>query len=106
MPGVLRTRVGYAGGPAAHHPTYARVGGYTEAIEVDYAPAQLPLPALLEAVFASHDPHAAAAARSRQYQCAVWFRPDQEPAVRAAARAAEGAAGPVTTRIEPFDGRF
>lgn len=55
MPGVVRTRVGYAGGEA-ERPTYDDLFDHAEAIEVVYDPARLSYERLLEVFWDSHEP--------------------------------------------------
>ncbi len=59
LPGVVSTRVGYAGGTTAD-PTYNDVKtgttGHAEALEVVYDPAQVGFGDLLELFFQIHDP--------------------------------------------------
>ncbi len=37
LPGVIRTRVGYAGGTSAE-PTYRQMGDHTETLQIDFDP--------------------------------------------------------------------
>ncbi len=55
LDGVVRTRVGYAGGtkPA---PTYHSLGDHTEVVQVEYDPDVIAVEELLKQVFTSHDP--------------------------------------------------
>ncbi len=55
MDGVLATRVGYTGGAEAY-PTYERIGGHTEAVQVEYDPSRVSYAQLLDAVWASGAP--------------------------------------------------
>jgi len=54
MDGVVRTRVGYAGG-SKPDPTYHDLGTHTEAFQVDYDPAEVSFRTLLDRAFRSHD---------------------------------------------------
>ena len=54
-PGVISTRVGYAGGEVANA-TYHNHGNHAEAIEIIFDPALLPYRTLLEFFFQIHDP--------------------------------------------------
>jgi len=54
MQGVVRTRVGYAGGTSPK-PTYRNMGNHTESIEVLYDPKLLTYGELLKVFWASHD---------------------------------------------------
>jgi methionine-S-sulfoxide reductase len=54
-PGVVRTRVGYAGGTQAN-PTYKSVGDHTETVQIDYDPSKISYGELLDIFWESHDP--------------------------------------------------
>lgn len=54
LDGVVRTRVGYAGGTTAD-PTYHDLGDHTEAFQVDYDPEQRSFQSLFELAFRGHD---------------------------------------------------
>jgi peptide-methionine (S)-S-oxide reductase len=55
QPGVVSTRVGYAGGDVPHA-TYRNHGTHAEAIEITYDPARTDFRTLLEFFFQIHDP--------------------------------------------------
>jgi len=55
LPGVLATRVGYAGGDV-ENATYRNHGTHAEAIEITFDPARTSYRALLEFFFQIHDP--------------------------------------------------
>jgi peptide-methionine (S)-S-oxide reductase len=67
--GVVRTRVGYAGG-TRRNPTYHALGDHTETLQIDYDPERLSYADLLDVVFESHDPNRQT--RKRQYQNVVF----------------------------------
>ncbi len=100
---MRRSRVGYCGGvePA---PSYKAVCGdkafaaYAEAVELDFDPAVLPFPALLDAFFRAHD--ALAAGRSRQYSSIIFAHGDEQ---KQAARAALAARPRACTIVEDGD---
>jgi len=69
LAGVVRTRVGYAGGETAD-PTYEDLGDHTEVVQVDYLSEKRSFSDLLELAFRSHDPHHRVA--KRQYQSIVF----------------------------------
>jgi peptide-methionine (S)-S-oxide reductase len=54
LDGVVRTRVGYAGGTKAD-PTYHDLGEHSEVFQVDYDPEQRSFESLLDLAFRSHD---------------------------------------------------
>jgi peptide-methionine (S)-S-oxide reductase len=63
--GVVRTRVGYAGGTKAD-PSYEVLGDHTEVVQVDYDPGTVPFAELLDQAFEQHSPRRQA--KKRQYQ--------------------------------------
>jgi len=69
LDGVVRTRVGYAGGTATD-PTYHDLGDHTEVFQVDYDPEQRPFSDLLDLAFRNHDPNRQT--RKTQYQNIVF----------------------------------
>lgn len=68
MPGVIRTRVGYAGG-TRKNPTYRSLGDHTECLQVDFQPDRLSDRELLEVFWERHDP--TRQSPSRQYMNVV-----------------------------------
>jgi len=68
MEGVVRTRVGYAGGTTPE-PTYYNLGDHTEVVQVEYDPTLCSYADLLEVFWSSHDPRATA--RKRQYRTVI-----------------------------------
>ena len=107
--GVTNTRVGYSGG-VTKNPSYEDVcshaTGHAEVVEVEYDPAKIRFPALLDIFWKIHDP----TTRNRQgpdigsqYRSAVYFTtPGQEAAVRISSARLEMSgklSGPVTTEI-------
>jgi len=72
--GVVRTRVGYAGG-TKEDPTYRHLGDHTETFQVDYTPEEVSYEELLDIAFESHDPNRKV--KKTQYQNVV-FVSDRE----------------------------
>jgi len=68
MPGVVRTRVGYAGGTTAD-PSYYSLGDHTEVVRVEYDPAELSYEELLAVFWANHNPLSSPG--KRQYRAVV-----------------------------------
>ena len=83
IPGVVSTRVGYAGGDTPNA-TYRNHGDHAEAIEIVYDPAKLTYRKLLEFFFQIHDP----TTRNRQgndvgrsYRSAIFYANDEQKRV-------------------------
>ena len=106
LPGVVRTRVGYAGGHTPN-PTYAHHGDHAEAVDIEFDPAVITYRELLEFFFQIHDP----TTRNRQgndvgtsYRSAILFlNSDQERTARetiAEIDASERWPGKVVTIVE------
>jgi len=73
--GVIRTRVGYAGGEM-EGPSYGKMGDHTETVQVDFDPGQITYTQLLEIFWASHRP--TSRNWSRQYMNAIFFHDDKQ----------------------------
>jgi peptide-methionine (S)-S-oxide reductase len=101
MPGVVRTRVGYAGG-TTENPTYYNLGDHTESIQIEYDPAVISYEELLDVFWASHDPFRQP--WSRQYMAIVFTHDDEQErqAIEGRDRLAAGMGQKVTTEIVPF----
>ncbi|MDS0283653.1 peptide-methionine (S)-S-oxide reductase MsrA [Haloarcula onubensis] len=102
MPGVVRTRVGYAGGTAPN-PSYYSLGDHTEVVQVEYVPETLAYEDLLDVFWANHNPFSAA--HKRQYRGVVLAHDDgQRAAADASAAALEDRTGKaVATAVESLD---
>ena len=99
LPGVVRTRVGYAGGTDPS-PTYESIGDHSEVVQVDYAPDATSFAALVEEAIAQHDPTRQPA--KRQYQHVLFFETEEErDAIERAL--AELEVPTVETRVEPLE---
>ncbi|TQQ79893.1 peptide-methionine (S)-S-oxide reductase [Halonotius terrestris] len=98
LDGVVRTRVGYAGGTAVD-PTYHDLGDHTEAFQVDYDPDVQSFGDLLDLVFRSHDPNQQT--RKTQYQNIVFVATaDQRGALTDYLESNGYTADGIATRIE------
>lgn len=88
--GVVSTRVGYSGG-TLKNPIYEDVctdrTGHAETVEVEYDPAQISYPELLDVFWSSHDPttlNRQGPDVGTQYRSVIFFHtPDQEAAAKA-----------------------
>jgi len=88
MPGVVRTRVGYAGDTQAN-PTYHDLGDHSETVQVDYDPALISYEELLEVYFASHQPDQPM--MSRQYASFIFVHNEEQRRLAEEAKAREEA---------------
>lgn len=102
MEGVVRTRVGYAGGTEPE-PSYYSLGDHTEVVQVEYDPDVVGYEELLDAFWANHDPFGAA--HKRQYRGVVLVHDDAQRAAAEASAAAlaERTGQSVETAIESLD---
>lgn len=101
MDGILRTRVGYAGGTKSS-PTYYRLGDHMETIQIDYDTEKVTYQDLLKIFLSSHDP--SWKSPIRQYASAVLYHDaDQEREAREALRKWETATGrKASTAVLPY----
>jgi len=102
MPGVVRTRVGYAGGTEPE-PSYYALGDHTEVVQVEYDPGELDYSDLLDVFWANHNPFGGA--HKRQYRGVVLAHEERQREVaRESAAALEDRTGQtVETAIESLD---
>ncbi len=107
LPGVVATRVGYAGGDVANA-TYKNHGTHAESIKVNYDPAQLSYRSLLEFFFQIHDPttkHRQGNDIGTSYRSAIYTCDEAQHAtaleVIAAVNASGRWPGPVVTEVAP-----
>jgi peptide methionine sulfoxide reductase MsrA len=68
--GVIRTRVGYAGGTKAD-PSYHSLGDHSETVEVVYNPEVVSYESMLKVFWESHNP--VNRSWSRQYMSAIFY---------------------------------
>lgn len=76
IPGVLRTRVGFAGGTSPK-PTYRHMGDHTEAVEIDFDPAVIPYEELLRTFWQNHYPNRGNY-KGRQYISLIRYRGQEQ----------------------------
>lgn len=101
MAGVVRTRVGYAGGHKPY-PTYHDLGDHTESLQIDYDPRQISYEQLLDIFWKTHNP--CASSYSRQYMSAVFYHDEQQREIAEKTRDREAAAHSkrIATQILPL----
>lgn len=102
VPGIIRTRVGFAGG-TAEAPTYRRMGDHTETVELQFDPAVVTYDELLETFWNNHNPYNINGYKDRQYQSLLLYRNDeQEEAFRTIKSRIERDKGSLDTELSPF----
>ncbi|MFH1382232.1 MAG: peptide-methionine (S)-S-oxide reductase [Chloroflexota bacterium] len=101
MEGVIRTRVGYAGGTTAA-PTYYNIGDHSETVAVEYDPSVVSYQQLLTAFWSGHD--ITSQPYSEQYRSAIFYTNEEQHKLAIESRQAEEArlGKTVYTGIEPF----
>jgi len=98
--GVVRTRVGYAGGTAPD-PSYRALGDHTEVVQLEFGPG-LRFEELLDVAFAEHDPRRQPA--NRQYHNVVFVASDDQDERLSSYLADRGFdRSAVETRLEPLE---
>lgn len=102
MEGVVRTRVGYAGG-STPEPTYHSLGDHTEVVQVEYDPTVLSYADLLDVFWSAHDPRRSA--RKRQYRSVILTESvvHRQAAERTRQDTESRLGGSVATAIEDLD---
>jgi peptide-methionine (S)-S-oxide reductase len=98
--GVVRTRVGYAGGTTPD-PTYHDVGDHSETVQVEYDPDAVSFETLVESAVDEHGPLRQPG--KRQYQHVLFYETDDErETIEQRLAALDVPAGDVETRVEPL----
>ncbi|PSN48523.1 Peptide methionine sulfoxide reductase [Blattella germanica] len=72
--GVIRTRVGYAGG-TVEHPSYRNIKDHTESVDIDYDPTEISYSDLLNVFWNYHDP---TARTSKQYTSLIMYHDEEQ----------------------------
>lgn len=105
LPGVIRTRVGYAGGTTTN-PTYHDLGDHSETIQIDFDPSRISYRELLNIFWKSHDP--TSGSWSRQYRQAIFYQNEQQrkEAIETRDKLASETGRRITTAIEPYSGFY
>ena len=101
----MRTRVGYAGG-TSDNPSYHRLGGHSETIEIDYDPTQISYEELLDVYWQSHRP--TSPSLSRQYASIIFTHNEEQRQLALASKdQAEARLGArLYTEIVPYSGFY
>jgi peptide-methionine (S)-S-oxide reductase len=96
--GVVRTRVGYAGGTTPD-PTYHDVGDHSEAVQVDYDPRVVSFDDLVDRAIAEHDPRTQPP--KKQYQTVLFY--DSTGERNAIEKRLADLSFDAETRVEPLE---
>ncbi|MFT5300133.1 MAG: peptide-methionine (S)-S-oxide reductase [Mariniblastus sp.] len=93
--------MGYTGGVASN-PTYRNMGDHTEAMQVDFDPADIGFEEIASLFWRMHNP--CGSAFSTQYRSAIWYHdPEQQEALERTLVAVDNQyTGRVTTAVEPL----
>lgn len=99
--GVIRTRVGYAGG-TSNNPTYYNLGDHSETIQIDYDPTQISYDELLDVFWDSHDP--TVPPFSQQYKSVIFYHNEAQKRLAIESKEQEEArlGRKIVTEIIPF----
>jgi len=101
MDGVIRTRVGYAGGKKKD-PTYRNIGDHSETIQIDFDPRHISYKKLLSVFWHSHNP--TQRSWSQQYKSAIFYHDEKQRklALETQAFEAQQRNQKIQTEIVPF----
>ncbi|MCK9857507.1 peptide-methionine (S)-S-oxide reductase [Paenibacillus sp. ATY16] len=103
VPGVIRTRVGFAGGTTAE-PSYRSMGDHTETVELQFDAALVSYDELLELFWNNHNPYNINGYKDRQYQSLLLYRDDEQAeAFRRIKSRMEETKGILSTELSPFN---
>ncbi|WP_435168330.1 peptide-methionine (S)-S-oxide reductase MsrA [Paenibacillus glycanilyticus] len=103
VPGVIRTRVGFAGGTTAE-PSYRSMGDHTETVELQFDAALVSYDELLELFWNNHNPYNINGYKDRQYQSLLLYRDDEQAeAFRRIKSRMEETKGILDTELSPFN---
>ncbi|MEF8873749.1 MAG: peptide-methionine (S)-S-oxide reductase MsrA [Candidatus Thermoplasmatota archaeon] len=100
IPGVIRTKVGYAGG-SKKDPTYHSLGDHTETIQVNYDPGEVSYEELIDLFWENHDP---TFSKSTQYMSIIFFHDEEQEKIaeRTKERRDKKSSETVKTEIRPY----
>lgn len=104
LPGVIRTRTGYAGG-TSNNPTYRQMGDHTETIQVAFDSRQIRFEEIIREFWRSHYPNRDAY-KGRQYISLLFWQSEEQKHIIEKLKIEKELQlnEPVETEIRPFDG--
>lgn len=102
LPGILRTRVGFAGGTSPN-PTYRHMGDHTETVEIDFDPAVISYEEILREFWLNHYPNRGNY-KGRQYISLLRYHGDRQKETidRVKSEMAKKLGEPIETDIAAF----
>lgn len=105
MEGVIRTRVGYAGG-MMKNPSYYDMGDHTETIQIDYDPERITYQELIDVFWRSHRP--VYPQYKRQYMSILFYHDADQQQIQLESRknTTSKYGQRVYTEIVPFEGFY
>lgn len=103
LPGVIRTRVGYAGGTSAE-PTYRQMGDHTETLQIDFDPQIINFEQLLDVFWNNHNPTNINDYKGRQYRSLLlyWDKKQQDSIQQVLEKREMQGKGRPETEIAPY----
>lgn len=107
MPGVVRTRVGYAGG-SSPNPSYREMGDHTETVQVEFDPSKLSFRQIVTVFWGNHKPGNINGYKGRQYQSLLFYKDaaQKEDIHQVLQEMKNGGRGEPETEISPYAGFY
>lgn len=106
LPGVSRTRVGYAGGSTSN-PTYRQMGDHTETVEIDFDPDIISVEDILNVFWNHHNPVNINDYKGQQYMSLLLYHDEKQRERMVEViekRTRESHKGETLTLIAPYEG--
>ncbi|MFE4573334.1 peptide-methionine (S)-S-oxide reductase MsrA [Paenibacillus chitinolyticus] len=103
LPGVIRTRVGYAGG-RTEQPTYREMGDHSETVELDFDPEDITFEDILDVFWNNHNPVNINGYKGRQYLSLILYhnREQQEAVQAVISRRKKQGSTETETEVAPY----
>ncbi|RIX60153.1 peptide-methionine (S)-S-oxide reductase [Paenibacillus nanensis] len=103
LPGVVRTRVGYAGG-SSPNPSYREMGDHTETVQVEFDPSKLSFRQIVTVFWDNHKPSNINGYKGRQYQSLLFYEDASQKEVihQVLQELKVGGRGEPDTEIHPY----
>ncbi|WP_046174158.1 peptide-methionine (S)-S-oxide reductase MsrA [Domibacillus indicus] len=103
MPGVIRTRTGFAGGTASN-PAYRNMGDHTETVQIDFDPSILSFEHIIRTFWANHTSTHRVTYKERQYMSLLLYHGKEQKQVieRVKKELEEERQESIETEIQPY----